>query len=129
MSLKGMSFLTIRRRRIHAGDQSPGQPTRSRVLYLLASVSPILDDQVLYAARADFGKFKASIGSTDVSGDEYLIDDDSATQTSTDDNMIELDSNDEDEDQALEELYDRATKGEIDLDTIMMAIQIPIPHI
>ena len=65
----------------------------------------------------------------DVLGGQYLIDDDSATQTSTDDNMIELDSNDEDEDQALEELYDRATKGEIDLDTIMMAIQIPIPHI
>ena len=85
MSLKGMSFLTIRRRRIHAGDQSPGQPTRSRVLYLLASVSPILDDQVLYrrlAVRADLAKFKASIGSTDVLGGEYLIDDDSATQTS-----------------------------------------------
>ena len=56
-----------------------------KVSSILASVSPILDDQVLYrrlAVRADLAKFKASIGSTDVLGGEYLIDDDSATQTS-----------------------------------------------
>ena len=35
--------------------------------------------------------------------------------------MIESDSDDEDEDQALDELYDRGTKGEIDLDTIMIS--------
>ena len=91
---------------------------------ILASVSPILDDQVLYgrlAERADVGKFKASIGSTNVSGSEYLIEDDSATETSSDDNMIESDSDDEDKDQALDDLYDRATKGEIDLGTIMVS--------
>jgi hypothetical protein len=91
---------------------------------ILASVSPILDNQILYgclAARADLGKFKASIGSTDISGGEYLIYDDSATETSSDDNMIQSDSDDEDEDQALDELYKRATKGEIDLDTIMVS--------
>jgi hypothetical protein len=96
----------------------------NEVSSILASVSPILDEQVLYGrltARADLGKFKASIGSTDVSEGEYLIDDDSATETSSDDNMIELDSDDEDEDQALDELYDRATIGEIDLDTIMVS--------
>ena len=52
---------------------------------------------------------------------EYLIDDDSATETSSDDNMIESDSDDKDEDQALDDLYNRATKGEIDLDTIMVS--------
>jgi hypothetical protein len=89
---------------------------------ILASVSPTLDDQVLYgrlAERADLGKFKASIRSMDVLGGQYLIDDDSATQTSTDEDMIESDSEDEDEDQALNDLYDRATKVEIDLDAIM----------
>jgi hypothetical protein len=67
---------------------------------ILASVSPRLDDQVLYgrlAARADLGKFKASIGSTDMSGGEYLAKDDSATETSSDDNVIESNSDDEDE--------------------------------
>jgi hypothetical protein len=50
---------------------------------ILASVSPILDDQVLYehlAVRADLRKFKASIGSTDVSGGEYLAEDDLDTE-------------------------------------------------
>ena len=87
-------------------------------------MSPKFDDQVLYgrlAARADLENFKALIGSTDVSGGEYLIDDDSATETSSNDNMIELDSDKEDEDQALDDLYDRATKGKIDLDTIMVS--------
>jgi hypothetical protein len=39
-------------------------------------VSPILEDQTLYgrlAARADLGRFKASIGSTDALGGEYLV--------------------------------------------------------
>jgi hypothetical protein len=54
-------------------------------------------------------------------GGEYLIDNDSATETSSDYNMIESDSDDEDEDQALDNLYDRATKGKIDLDTIMVS--------
>ena len=61
------------------------------------------------------------IGSTDALGVEYLIHDDSAIQTLTDDDMIESDSEDKDEDQALNNLYDRATKGEIDLDAIMIS--------
>ena len=87
-------------------------------------MSPILDDQVLYgrlAARADLGKFKASIESTDVSGGEYITEEDSATETSSDDNGIDSDSDDEDENRDLDDLYDRVTRGEIDLDTIMVS--------
>ena len=56
-----------------------------------------------------------------MSGGEYLIEDDSATKTLSDNIIIESDSDDEDENQALEDLYDRVTKGEIDLDTIMVS--------
>ena len=111
------------RRRIHAGNQPPEQPTRSQV-YLLACHLHLMIRSCLYrclAARAELGKFQASIGSTDASRVEYLIHDDSAIQTLTDDDMIESDSEDKDEDQALNNLYDRATKGEIDLDAIMIS--------
>ena len=111
------------RRRIHAGNQPPEQPTRSQV-YLLACHLHLMIRSCLYrrlAARAELGKFKVPIGSTDALGVEYLIHDDSAIQTLTDDDMIESDSEDKDEDQALNNLYDRATKGEIDLDAIMIS--------
>ena len=39
--------------------------------------------------------------------------------TSSDDNVIESDSGDEDENQALDDFYNRVTRGEIDLNTIM----------
>jgi hypothetical protein len=96
---------------------------------VLASVSPILDDQTLYgrlAARADLGRFKASIGSTDALGGEYLVetvvtdDDDSAAQSLLGDNSNELDSHEED-DEILDELYESVTQGEIDLDEIMVS--------
>ncbi len=90
---------------------------------MLASVSPTLDDQNLYgrlAARAKLEKFKASIGSTNASGGEYLTDDDSATQPLTDDNTSDSDS-DEDDDQALDQTHDSVTKGEIDLDERMIS--------
>jgi hypothetical protein len=97
---------------------------------VLASVSPILEDQTLYgrlAARADLGRFKASIGSTDALGGEYLVetvvtddDDDSAAQSLLGDNSNELDSHDED-DEILDELYQSVTQGEIDLDEIMVS--------
>jgi hypothetical protein len=41
--------------------------------------------------------------------------------TSSDDNVIESDSGDEDENQALDDFYNRVTRGEIDLDTIMVS--------
>jgi hypothetical protein len=86
---------------------------------VLAGVSPTLDDQVLYrrlTEQADLGRFKASIGSTDASSEEYLVetvDNDS----STDDDMSASDS---DEEEDLDELYERATQGKIDLDEIMV---------
>ena len=52
-------------------------------------------------------------------GGEYLTEDDLATETSSDDIIIESDPVDEDETQALDDLYDRVTRGEIDLNTIM----------
>ncbi len=94
-----------------------------QVSSILASVSPTLDDQTLYgclSARTALGKFKASIGSTDALGGEHLIDDDSATQPLTDDDMSESDSDKED-DQTLNDLYESATQGEIDLDEIMVS--------
>ena len=104
----------------------PAPRAADEVSSILASVSPILDNQVLYgrlATRADLGKFNASIGSTNVSGGEYLTEDDLATETLSDDNdnIIESDSDEEDENQALDDLYDRVTRGEIDLDTIMVS--------
>jgi hypothetical protein len=56
-----------------------------------------------------------------VSRGEYLTKDDSATETLSDNNDIELDSDDKDENRALDDLYTRVTKGEIDLDTIMVS--------
>jgi hypothetical protein len=94
-----------------------------QVSSILASVSPTLDDQTLYgciSARTALRKSKASIGSTDALGGEHLIDDDSATQPLTDDDMSELDSDKED-DQTLNDLYESATQGEIDLDEIMVS--------
>ena len=96
---------------------------------ILASISPTLDDQVLYGRmneRADLGKFKISIGSTDALGGEYLVetvDDDSATQPSTEDDTSQStsDEEDEDEDQTLDNLYDEVKRGEIDLDEIMVS--------
>ena len=69
---------------------------------MLASVSPMIVDDVLYerlATRSEFGRYKASIGSTDVGkGGQYLEDDiidtatvDLSTKNNYDD-MISLDS-------------------------------------
>jgi hypothetical protein len=83
-------------------------------------VSPTLDDQVLYGRlteKADLGRFKASFGSTNASRNEYLVetvDDDSSTDDDTS-------ASDSDEEEDLDELYDRATQGTIDLDEIMVS--------
>jgi hypothetical protein len=60
------------------------------------------------------GKFQASIGSTDAPGNDYIIEDD-ATKPSTnksDDDELE----DENDNRFLDQIYDRSTRGEIDLD-------------
>jgi hypothetical protein len=65
---------------------------------VLASVSPTIDDQVLYERlieKAELGRFKASIGSTDASRGEYLVEtvDD---ESSTDGDISASDSDKED---------------------------------
>ncbi len=87
---------------------------------VLASVSPTLDDQTLYrrlTERADLGRFESSIGSTNASRGEYLV------ETVNDESFTDDDMNasDSDEEEDLEELYERATQGEIDLDEIMVS--------
>jgi hypothetical protein len=87
---------------------------------VLTGVSPTLDGQVLYGRlneKADLGRFKASIGSTNASRNEYLVetvDDDSSTDDDTS-------ASDSDKEEDLDELNDRATQGTIDLDEIMVS--------
>jgi hypothetical protein len=91
------------------------------VLRALESVSPILDDQTLYgrlSATADMGRFKASIGSTNVSKSKYLIDDDLRNAPDTDDDKSA--TNDE-SGADLDQLYECATRGEIDLDSVFVS--------
>jgi hypothetical protein len=90
---------------------------------ILASVSPTLDDQVLYrrlTEKADLGRFKASIGSTNASKGKYLVEtvNDDDDKSSTDDAMSASDSVEEED---LGELFERATQGKIDLDEIMVS--------
>ena len=62
---------------------------------MLASVSPLIVDDVLYerlATRSEFGRYKASIGSTDVGkGSHYLEEDIIDTATV---NLITQNNND-----------------------------------
>ncbi len=94
---------------------------------VLASVSPIYDDATLYerlSARSDVGKFKASIGSTDAPNTVYLVEDDDtvATDPSTD---ASGDDNSDDDDyehaRLLDEIYDKSTKEEINLDDFLVS--------
>jgi hypothetical protein len=84
---------------------------------VLVSVSPILDDMTLYqrlSARSELGKFQATIGSTDAPGNEYIKEDD-ATEPSTNKSGYD-ESEEENDDQFLDKIYERSTRGEIDLD-------------
>ena len=89
-SAEARTIDTVLERNVASHDKNAAHPcwqpiprAANEVSSILASVSPILDDQVLYehlAVRADLRKFKASIGSTDVSGGEYLAEDDLDTE-------------------------------------------------
>jgi hypothetical protein len=86
---------------------------------VLARVLPLLDNQALYErlqARPDLGKFQASIGSTNASGSEFLVDNDSTTHDPTN-----SDTNEEDDKQALDDLFESIIKGNIDLDEVMLS--------
>ena len=61
-----------------------------QVSSILGDISPNINDTTLsnrMKERADLGKFQASIGSTDVTSSDYLVEDDDtqATEPSTDD--------------------------------------------
>ena len=98
---------------------------------ILASVSPILDDATLYerlAVRSAIGKFKTSIGSTDAPSSAYLVEDDdtAATDPSTDESDYDDESDMDHDEHApdeharyLDEIYEKSTKGEINLDEIL----------
>ena len=87
---------------------------------ILGEISPMLNDQTLYQKmkdRADLGKFQASIGSTNATSSDYLVEDDDtqATESSTDDDTSTG------SEELLDELYAGSLRGEIDLDEIMIS--------
>jgi hypothetical protein len=86
---------------------------------VLASVSPLLDDQALYErlqTRSDLGKFQASIGSTNALGNEFLVDNNGSTTHDPTDS----DTGEEDNEQVRDDL-ESVMKGDIDLDEILLS--------
>jgi hypothetical protein len=93
-----------------------------QVFSVLATSDPILNDESLWERlheRAELGKFQASIGSTHITNDDYLVSDDetASTDPSTDDD----DSWPEEihDEEILNGLMEGALDGDIDLDEIM----------
>ena len=90
---------------------------------ILASVSPVLNDQTLYsrmAERANLGRFQASIGSTNATDSAYLVDtvDDNKSQ---DDEASNDDDSSNEDDLLFDDIYKGSLRGEIDLDDIMVS--------
>jgi hypothetical protein len=80
---------------------------------VLGTVSPLLDDIALYerlSARLELGNFQASIGSTNATGKEYLVetveDDDSLATNPSTDVSDDSESEDENDDRFLDEIYE-----------------------
>jgi hypothetical protein len=95
---------------------------------ILAEVSPLLDDTVMYErleARSELGKFKASIGSTDAPSNAFLVSDDDTIATDPSTNDSDYDESDLDHDESdtllLDKIYERSSKGEIDLDDFLVS--------
>jgi hypothetical protein len=93
-----------------------------QVFSVLATIDPILNDKTLWErlqARAELGKFQASIGSTDLANNEYLVSDNdtASTDPSTDDDESWPEEIHHEE--ILDGLMEGALDGEIDLDEIM----------
>jgi hypothetical protein len=91
-----------------------------QITSVLASVSPLLNDQTLYdrmAERASLGKFQVSIGSTNVTDSEYLVDDDATQDTAPSTNN----NSSTGEDLLLDELYEGSLRGKLDLDEYMVS--------
>ena len=105
---------------IDAAHQDNGRPSPfftpyprevDQVLTVLASISLTLDDALLYESLqdiSDMGKFKFSIGSTDDTISQFLVNNDTkATEPSTN-NDLSVDST-----YVLDDLFDKDTKGNI----------------
>jgi hypothetical protein len=91
---------------------------------VLAGVSPTLDDQVLHgrlAEQAEMGRFKVAIGSTNALEGECLVETVDKDSDSDSDKDEDQTLDEEDEDQALDDLFETVTKGEIDLDKTMIS--------
>jgi hypothetical protein len=87
---------------------------------VLAGISPTLNDQTLYekmAEQANLGKFQASIGSTNVTNNQYLFDD----EADHEEEPCTKDESSSDRDRLLNNLYEGSLRGEIDLDDIMVS--------
>ena len=86
---------------------------------VLDSISPTLGDTLLYDTlwdRPEMVKFKSSIGSTNGTTSQFLVNNDTkATEPSTDD-YFSVDSTD-----MLDDFYSEVTKGNIFLDDIMVS--------
>ena len=90
-----------------------------QVSTVLASISPTLDHALIYDSLKDIskiGKFKSSIGSTNSTTSQFLVDDDTeATEPSLSDDYSA------DSTYILDELFAEATKLNIYLDEIMVS--------
>ena len=94
----------------------------NQVSSVLSEVSPLLDDQVLYQrlkARSTLEKFQMSIGSTNVTENEFLHDEDEEPNDMASDMSVE--SSEENDSDILDDLFVSATKGEINLHSIMIS--------
>ena len=98
---------------------TPSPSEVDQVSTLLASILPTLDNYLLYdflRDRYDICKFKSSIGSTNGTTNQFLVDNDTeATKPSTNDDFLV------DRTHMLDDLYSEATKGNINLDNTMVS--------
>ena len=93
-----------------------------QVSSVLGEVSPILDDQVLYQrlqARSTLEKFQMSIGSTNATENKFLYREEEEPNDT--DSAMSIESTEENDEEILDGLFVSATKGEIDLDSIMIS--------
>ena len=96
---------------------SPGEV--DQVSTVLASISPTLDNALLYESlrdRYDMGNFRSSIGSTNRTTSQFLVENDTKATEPTTDNDLSVDSID-----MLDDLYYEAIKGNIYLYDIMVS--------
>jgi hypothetical protein len=96
-----------------------------QIFSVLAAVSPLLDNVALYnrlSERLELGNYITSIGSTNATGKEYLVDDDDTQATDLSTDVSDDDESDEEnDDRLLDEIYEGSIRGEIDLDKYLVS--------